>query len=198
MPQETYSGFFLEFLKNPGTVGAVAPSSQRLAGQTVNAIDWDTVRTLVEYGPGTGSITEVILDRKPENVNFFAIERCDRFVTILQERFPHVKVFEDSVANVKAVAESQGYSSVDAVISGLPWSSFTDEQQTEYLEAMVSVLSPRGQFATYAYLTGLPLPSAQRFRKKLHKYFDRVRCSRTIWRNVPPAFVYHCQLNRLP
>jgi phosphatidylethanolamine/phosphatidyl-N-methylethanolamine N-methyltransferase len=194
MPQEKYAGFFMEFLKNPGSVGAVAPSSRRLASQTVNAIDWESVETLCEFGPGTGAITEIILNRKPPHVNFFAIERCGRFVTVLQERFPGLKIIEDSVANVRAVAESQGYSKVDAVISGLPWSSFSDECQTEYLEALVNTLGPRGQFATYAYLTGLPLPSAQRFRKKLHKYFAQVRCSKTIWGNMPPAFVYHCRM----
>lgn len=194
MPQETYAEFFMEFLKNPGTVGAVAPSSRRLARQTVNAIDWSCVKTLAEFGPGTGAITEIILDRKPPDANFFAIERCGRFVNVLQERFPGVKVFEDNVANVRAVAESQGFSSIDAVISGLPWSSFSDENQSEYLEALVDILGPGGQFATYAYLTGLPLPSAQRFRKKLHRFFKHVRCSRTIWRNMPPAFVYHCRL----
>ena len=192
MPQQPLAGFFLEFLKHPGSVGAVAPSSKRLARQTANAIDWSKVNALVEFGPGTGAITEVILDRKPASVRFFAIERSPRFVAMLQARFPGVQVFEDSVANVRAVCDAQGLATIDAVISGLPWSSFSDETQTEFLEALVSVLPDGGQFATYAYLTGLPLPSAQRFRKKLHKYFRQVRVSRTIWRNVPPAFVYHC------
>lgn len=190
--QQQLAGFFLEFLKHPGSVGAVAPSSKRLARQTVNAIDFSRVRSLVEFGPGTGAITEIILDRKPADVGFFAIERSPRFVNMLQERFPGIRVFEDSVANVRAVCEAQGLSHVDAVISGLPWASFSDETQTELLEALVNVLPEGGQFATYGYITGLALPSAQRFRKKLHKYFRQVRVSRTIWRNVPPAFVYRC------
>ena len=194
MPIQGYTGFFLEFLRHPGTVGAVAPSSRHLARHTVGAIDWQPVEAVVEFGPGTGAITEAILERKPADMPFIAIERNPRFVSVLQERFPTVCVVEDSVANVRAVCEAQGLSEVGAVISGLPWSSFSDVDQTTFLEALVSVLGPKGQFATYVYLTGLPLPSAWRFREKLGKYFRTVRRTEVIWFNMPPAFVYHCSV----
>ena len=106
-------------------------------------------------------------------MRFFAIERSPRFVAVLQARFPGVQVFEDSVANVRAVCDAQGLATIDAVISGLPWSSFSDETQTEFLEALVSVLPDGGQFATYAYLTGLPLPSAQRSAKSCTSIFGK-------------------------
>ena len=192
MSRENYAGFFWEFVRDRRAGGAVAPSSQRLARHTVNAIDWSRVQRLVDYGPGTGAITEAIMERKPPQVDFFGIELNTRFVAELKERFTGMTVFNDSVANVGQLATSLGWPHVDAVISGLPWSSFTEGQQDEYLDAMQRALSPHGQFATYAYLTGLPLPAAKRFRAKLHQYFPHVKRTRTIWRNVPPAFVYYC------
>ena len=190
--QQSFAKFFVEFLCHPRDVGAVAPSSESLARRTVRSIDWEEVKTVVEFGPGTGAITQVILDCKPADTSLLAIEQNPRFVQMLQRRFPSLSVFEDSVSNVQAVCNSQGVTEIDAVISGLPWSSFTDEQQTEYLDALMRVLRPGGQFATYAYISGLLLPSAHRFRSKLRGYFREVRCSRIVWLNVPPAFVYHC------
>lgn len=190
--QQGLAKFFVEFLCHPRDVGAVAPSSEALALRTVRSIDWTNVKTIVEFGPGTGAITQVILDNKPPDACLLAIEQNPRFVEILERRFPSLTVFHNSVSNVQQVCESQGLTEIDAVISGLPWSSFTDEQQTEYLEALLSVLRPGGQFATYAYISGLLLPSAHRFRSKLREYFREVRCSRIVWLNVPPAFVYHC------
>jgi phospholipid N-methyltransferase len=40
----------------------------------------------------------------------------------------------------------------------------------------------------------MALPSARRFRRKLRDYFNEVRIDRTVWVNVPPAFVYQCRL----
>jgi hypothetical protein len=55
------------------------------------------------------------------------------------------------------------------------------------------VLGKGGQFVTFAYLQGLILPAAQRFRKLLKQYFSEVSTSRTVWLNVPPAFIYRCR-----
>jgi phospholipid N-methyltransferase len=54
------------------------------------------------------------------------------------------------------------------------------------------VLAPGGQFATFAYWQGMLLPAAWRFSRRLHRTFSSVQRSRTVWRNLPPAFVYRC------
>ena len=43
------------------------------------------------------------------------------------------------------------------------------------------------EFTTFAYVTGMVLPAAQRFRDKLDKYFSRVERTKVIWLNLPPA-----------
>jgi len=54
-------------------------------------------------------------------------------------------------------------------------------------------MSPNGQFVTFAYLQGLLLPPGRRFVALLPKYFTHVSRSRTVWLNLPPAFVYQCR-----
>ena len=60
----------------------------------------------------------------------------------------------------------------------------------ELLEEMKSVLKPGGKFVTFAYLQGMLLPAAQRFRRLLKYEFADVHQSPIVWQNVPTAFVY--------
>lgn len=185
--------FFCESLFHPGQVGAIGPSTRSLARRMVRWIDWRQVSTVAEYGPGTGAFTEQILLSKREETHFFAVELNRSFVETLAQRFPGLPVWQDSVGNIEAICRQQGVSALDAVVSGLPWAVFSDSQQNEYLDAMMNVLNPGGYFATFAYLPGMALPSARRFRHKLRDYFSDVRIDRTVWVNVPPAFVYQCR-----
>jgi len=185
--------FFLSFLSSPRNVGAIAPSSQRLARAMVEWIDWSHVRAVVEYGPGTGVFTEHILSNMHPGTKFFAIELDPTLVRILAERYPNVRVYQDSVNNVKTLCQQEGIEQIDAVICGLPWAAFTDDQQSDFMNSMLEVLKPGGQFATFAYLQGLLLPAGRRFKKRLSDSFSNVEYSRTQWLNLPPAFVYRCR-----
>lgn len=194
MIRQRHLGMFLsQFVFRPKSTGAVAPSSRFLAREMVACIDWPNVGCVVEYGPGTGVVTEQIIDLVRPEAQFMAIELNPRFVEIVKTRFPTVLVHHESVANVSAVCDKESVGRVDAVVSGLPWSVFSEDQQTEYLDAMMQVLPEGGQFVTFAYLQGTLLPAGRRFRKKLGEYFGQVTTTRTVWRNLPPAFVYSCR-----
>ena len=184
--------FLREFFVRPRITGAVWPSSRGLARRMTEWIDWPTVKVVVEYGPGTGVFTEQIVARKPEKARYFAIERNARFAEMLRERFPGVVVYNDSVARVKALCERQGLEGVDVVVCGLPWASFTESEQDTFMTAMMAVLRVGGKFATFAYLQGLLLPTGRRFRATLDRHFSVVGVSKTVWANLPPAFVYRC------
>jgi phospholipid N-methyltransferase len=58
------------------------------------------------------------------------------------------------------------------------------------------VIGTTGAFTTFAYLHGMSLAAARRFRRTLRETFDEVLVSATVWRNVPPAFVYVCRRPR--
>lgn len=193
MPVREYGRFVRESMRHPGRVGAVAPSTKRLAFHMVRWINWDSVNTVVEYGPGMGAFTEQILQCKRPDAEFFAVELHSQFATTLAKRFPNVTVLEDSVANIESLCRQRGIVEVDAIVCGLPWAAFSDRDQTVFLDAMMKVLKPGGQLTTFAYLSGMVLPAAQRFRKKLRGYFGEVHASPTVWLNIPPAFVYRCR-----
>lgn len=184
--------FLSEFVKTPGVVGAVAPSSASLARKMVEWIDWPEARTVIEYGPGTGVFTERIRRRLHPGGRFLAIEINPLFAARLARRYPDVRVHQDCVRNVEAVCRRDGVTQVDAIVCGLPWAVFGDEAQTDILRGMTAVLKPGGQFATFAYVQGLLLPAARRFQSKLRGHFSRIERSRIAWANFPPARVYRC------
>ena len=185
--------FLKEVVSNPQEIGAIAPSSAELGRALADSIDWSRVRVLAEYGPGLGSVTEAILERL-EGREFFAIELNESYARSLQERFPDVRVYNESAANLPAILKSRGIERIDAVISSLPWVLFSDELQQEILDTTRAALEPDGQFATFGYAHTLLMPSRSRFRSKLEATFRDVSRSRIYWRNLPPAFTYRCKL----
>jgi len=188
-----FGAIFREFLRSPSKIGAVAGSSSSLANRMLDELDWETSKNIVEYGPGTGAITRHIVSRLSADQRFFAVELNDRFVPVLTKHCPTVKVRIGSVGDIRSICNIEEMDQVDGIISGLPWTAFDEELQNELLDAMFSVLSDRGQFITFAYLHGLPLKSAKRFRSLLEERFGSVSVSPIVWRNLPPAIFYGCR-----
>lgn len=184
--------FLKAFVRNAAQVGAIAPSSSELSAILADTLDWNSVNCVLEYGPGTGSVTSEIVSRLKGDTRFYSIERDPAFVAITRTRFPQVDVIEGCVTKVPELCRERGIEKVDAVLSGLPWASFSPTLQDEALAAMFEILPPGGQFATFAYWQGLLLPAGQRFRRFLEANFSSVERTRTAWRNLPPAFVYRC------
>lgn len=184
--------FFNSFVKRPGQIGAVAPSGKRLCHAIVDSFDWENIEYAIELGPGTGVVTEVIARRIKPSCHFFAIERSPRLAKLTAKRCKNVEVVEGCATQIEKYCRERGFPRVDAVVSGLPWASFKSSLQREILDAMFTVLTPGGKFATFAYLQGLGLPAGQRFSKLLNANFSTVTKSRTVWRNLPPALVYRC------
>jgi len=193
MPVRNTARFLKEFVTNPTHTGAIAPSSRFLARRMMEAVDFSAARTVVEYGPGTGSFTASARRHLRPDACFFAVELNPGFAQSFRKRHPDVRLHEDSVSNIRAICDREQVEQVDCIISGLPWAAFPDALQTEILEAMMTVLRPGGQFVTFAYLHGLVLPKAKRFREKLPQYFSRIRTTRPVWLNLPPALCYACQ-----
>lgn len=185
--------FIRQFLKSPGTIGAIAPSSKTLAHAMVEWIDWPNALSVVEFGPGTGVFTSQIRVNIRADAKFFAIELNKAFATDLRVNFPDMQVVNVCASNIRAICYETNVDVVDAVICGLPWASFSDRLQEEILEPMIDMMRPGSQFVTFAYLQGLLLPSAFRFRKRIKHMFSEVTISPIIWNNLPPALIYRCR-----
>lgn len=187
-----HATFFFQFLARPGMVGAIAPSSPRLAAEMLRTIDLGPGARVAEYGPGTGAFTRAILERLDPKATFFAVERNETLAQDLRRRFPGLHLHTGSVEDIETFCRAEGVDQLDAIVSGLPWASFPQSLQTRILDATMKVLRPGGQLVTFAYHMGLLTPAGRRFQKLLPRYFSTITRGRSVWRNAPPAFTIRC------
>ena len=189
--------FFAAVLRKPGQIGAVAPSSPSLAGVIASVVPTAGAPVVVELGPGTGAVTTAIDARLDPGARHLAVELDPRMAGFLRQAHPGLEVVEGDAAKLQSLLEERGVEHADAVVSGLPWALFDDVTQASILSQVADVIGPDGVFATFAYRHGMALAAARRFRRTLHATFAEVQLTPTVWRNMPPAFVYVCRHPRM-
>ena len=183
--------FMREVIFANKSTGAFAPSSKALAEMVTDSADLSKANVIVEFGPGTGVFTEAIERKMNPNALFLAMEVNPEFVKATRKRCSKVEVIEDSAQNTVKYLRERGHEKCDIIVSGLPWSRFSDKLQDEILDATYDVLAPGGKFITFAYSSSPHLPSGKKFfHGKLPHRFPYVRRSKQIWKNFPPSVVF--------
>jgi phospholipid N-methyltransferase len=195
-PRAARRAFLAAVLRNPAQVGAVVPTSDVMAELLTRIVPRSGAPVVVELGPGTGAVTGVIDDRLPPAARHLAVELDPEMAAYLQRTHPGLEVIEGNAVKLGALLAEHDVEQADAVVSGLPWSLFDGETQESILTQIAHLVGPTGAFTTFAYRHGLVLSNARRFRRALHETFEEVLVSATVWRNVPPAFVYVCRRPR--
>ena len=188
--------FLSAVLRNPAQVGAVVPTADVMAELLTRIVPRSGTPVVVELGPGTGAVTGFIDDRLDPRARHIAVELDPEMAAYLQRTHPGLEVIEGNAVKLGALLAEHDVEHADAVVSGLPWSLFDDETQASILSQIAELIGPTGAFTTFAYRHGLLLSAARRFRRTLHETFEEVLISATVWRNVPPAFVYVCRRPR--
>lgn len=185
-----------EFLRSPADIGAVAPSSPRLAEAVTAPVPELGDPVVVELGPGTGAFTSAIEKQLAGRGLQLAVEMNPRLAEQLRGRCRRVEVLNADASTLPMLLAERGVEKADVVVSGLPWASFSQQVQSEILTAVSNVLAPDGAFTTFGYVHAMRLSSALRFRQLLCSAFEEVVPGRTVWRNLPPALVYHARRPR--
>ncbi|MFB4263414.1 class I SAM-dependent methyltransferase [Nonomuraea sp. GTA35] len=195
MPNDT-ALFLGQFLRNPAAIGALAPSSRHLAAAVCAPVPEKGEPIVVELGPGTGPFTAEIQQRLGGRGHHLAVELNEPMARLLAERFPKVDVANEDATRLSKLLADRGLRMADVVVSGLPWAAFPDQLQRELLDAVTGAMNPGAAFTTFSYIHAIPLSSARRFRALLAERFEEVVPGRTVWRNTPPAFVFHARRPR--
>ena len=150
----------------------------------VDPIDFARVKCIVEFGPGTGTITHELLNRMPANAVLLAFEINKEFCEMLNAiKDPRLKVISDSAENLEVYMKENGLDHVDYVVSSLPMAMIPNGIVKNILAIVKKVLSTKGLFIQYQY-------SLNAYRK-LKNTFKKVELNFTPM-NLPPAFVFIC------
>ena len=178
--------FIKKYVSKPRTVGAIAPSSRFLARKMVAGIDFNRARFIVEYGPGTGVFTQLMLEKRTPGTVLMLIERDAEFFNFLKNKFAgaaDLLIINDSADQIGKHLKEHALKLPDYIVSGLPFASLPQEVSENILAQTKRYLHPEGKFITFQYT----------LRKKqfIGQYFGRIRLRRE-FRNLPPAYVFTC------
>lgn len=173
-------GLFLrEWVASPGGVGAIWPSSRRLADTMSARIPLQGDGLVVELGAGTGTVTQALLDKGISVGRLRVVERSPAFVQHLRKRFPAATVVHGDAADLSALLP-EGIP-VDAIVSSLPLRSLPAPDVKAILAQWGIVIRPGGLLVQFTYALHGQAPT-------LNEHF--VQCpDRLVWRNLPPARV---------
>ncbi|KPN95167.1 class I SAM-dependent methyltransferase [Lysinibacillus sp. ZYM-1] len=179
--------FLTEFIKHPKTIGAISPSSKKLAHKMVQPICFENAQCIVELGPGMGSFTKELVKRKKPETLLVLIEHNTTFCEKLRQQYKHetnVLVINGSAENLMQYLAQFNIGEIDYVISGLPFTSLEAEVSCSILKNVQGCLQ-NGKFITFQY----SLVKKSFFQK----YFEFISHEK-VWINMPPAYVLSCQL----
>jgi phospholipid N-methyltransferase len=169
-----------EFLRDY-RIASVKSTSAYLVRRICNRIDFSRPRVVVEYGPGTGPFTRMLLERLPPGSRLILIERNPDFVRLLRKlRDPRAAVFWDSAENVRAVLREAGVERADYVLSGIPFSLYREADKRAILRDTRAVLDEHGAFIVYQ--------SSGHLKRYLDEVFRRVSLTVEPF-HIPPLFV---------
>ncbi|HOK17201.1 MAG TPA: 16S rRNA (adenine(1518)-N(6)/adenine(1519)-N(6))-dimethyltransferase RsmA [Candidatus Paceibacterota bacterium] len=94
-------------LKPKKRLGQVFLKNRRYFKKIIKALDLKPKEVVIEIGPGTGSLTEVLLENKAKVI---AVEKDPSFCVFLKKRFknnPNLKIVEGDIRNILENSEFQ-------------------------------------------------------------------------------------------
>jgi phosphatidylethanolamine/phosphatidyl-N-methylethanolamine N-methyltransferase len=195
--------FLRRWLHNPMQVGAIAPSSRRLADAIAGQVPIDSPGWIIELGGGTGVVTDALLRRGLAPARLVVIERDPLLHRHLVERFPHIRVILGDAAKLAEALRPLGIrpnpakgqatkgngagngaaaGRVAAIVSGLPLLTFPRPLQDEIVHSAFAFLAPGAPLLQFTYG---PMSPIARDRLKLEG-----RVARRVIGNLPPASVW--------
>lgn len=195
--------FLLEIIRKPGEVGAIAPSSKNLSYEITDYIkSGDKPLNIIEVGPGTGSMTEVIAKKIRPHDRFDVIEFNPQFVEVLKEKF---KNYDNIHIHCKSIIDWNPDYKYDYMVSCLPFNVFEADFVNLILRHYEKIMKSGSMISYFEYMVFPKIKKAmlngdkkENF-EKLHDLLDDFRNSyeiskRRVYKNFPPAYVYNLKM----
>jgi phospholipid N-methyltransferase len=174
-------------MRNPRSVGAIAPSSVQLARRVAQHVTPGS--RVIELGPGTGVVTRELLARTGEGGALLAVDTDRTFVERLRRAWPEIDCVCASAETLPVLAAERGWNDVDHIVSGLPFAVLPAATTTLIIDGVHRLLRQGGTFTTFQYAHTFRLPAAAAFRRQLSARLASEPTSQFVVRNVPPALV---------
>lgn len=175
--------FIRSWLEKPLAIGAVAPSGRFLARTMARYVDIDIPGPVIELGPGTGPVTEALVERGVDPSRLVLVEFNPVFCRLLRSRYPEATVVQGDAYSLKRLLETLLKEPAAAVVSGLPLLTKPVKTRLRLINDAFALLRPEVPFIQFTYsMTTPPIPKGLSGVK--------TEASERIWMNLPPARVW--------
>lgn len=139
------------------------------------------LNTVIEYGPGNGVMTKVLLKRLSPNGKFLAVESNAMFAkTLTQFNDPRLHILHGNAQHLTAKIMRE-FSNADAILSSIPFTFLTSVDRFKIVSDAHSMLASSGTFNIFHQYTPLMV-------HPLRKIFRSVKIKYEM-RNVFPCFI---------
>lgn len=107
---------------------------------------------MIELGGGTGGTTRALLEAMPDDGKLLVFESTDTFAAGLRE-IPdeRLEVIHGCASTISLALAERGLSCVDAVVSGIPFSTLPSEIANAIVEQVAASLGAGGRFVAYQF-----------------------------------------------
>lgn len=180
--------FLQAFLKNPGKVGSIKPSSPELAQKMIAGITPDKNNAVLELGVGTGAITKFLQEIVPDDKSYLGIELDRDLVRLLRRNFTDMQIVRGNAVDTCAIHERSGIGKISYVICCLPFVSLPNEVGEQIMQQVDKFMQQGCTFRTFQYAHGYYFPSAIKLREFMRDRYGKSKRSSLIVKNVPPAY----------
>jgi len=174
--------FIRSWIERPLTIGAVTPSGKILARTMARYVDPDSDGPVVELGPGTGPVTEALVQAGVAPSRLVLVEFNAGFCRILRSRFPDATLVQGDAYSLRRLLETLLLQPAAAVVSGLPLVTKPLKMRMRLIRDAFDLMLPGAPFVQFTYSVASPLP------RQLSGF--SVEASERIWMNIPPARVW--------
>lgn len=174
---------FTAYIRKPLQVAMLCPSSKALTRALASRKCISRASKVIDLGAGTGVTTKALLDRLPRDGRVIAVELTDEFIPDLLDIDDHRLVVEhEDARSLRNILGRHQWNAADVIVSGIPFSSFDDEEGVELLQLIKSCLRPGGRFLAYQFR-----PTIKRLAR--HCFTGSQKTER-VWWNLPPLKLY--------
>ena len=186
--------FIKRWLDNPKATGAVSPSGRFLARAMASYVDPATDGPIIELGPGTGPVTEALLDRGIAQERLILVEYDASFCKLLARRFPQARIVQGDAYRLAEALCPILKKPAACIVSSLPLLTRPERGRLNLLREAFELMAPDGAFVQFTYGLTSPIPLTSRL-SGLH---FRAEASHNVWLNLPPARVWVYRAAKAP
>jgi phosphatidylethanolamine/phosphatidyl-N-methylethanolamine N-methyltransferase len=174
--------FLRSWIEKPLHMGAVMPSGRLLARTMAQYVDMASTGPVVELGPGTGAITNALIEHGVDQKRLVLVEFNPGFCALLRDRYPHATVVQGDAYALRESLWDVLDVPASAVVSGLPLVTKPMLARLKLIRDAFAALAPGAPFVQFTYSVAPPIP------KSLPGV--STEASERIWMNLPPARVW--------